>query len=532
MSPSEPPLLQVDDLAVSYRTGSRWSPVLRQVSLTVARGEVVALIGESGSGKSTLANAVVGVLPANGRIDSGEVTFGERSLRAMRGRELRRVRATELGYVPQDPNASLHPLRTVRSQLREVVRSVRGRAPKAELDAEADRLLARAGIDDPARIAASYPHELSGGLLQRVLIAGALAGDPRLLIADEPTSALDATVQKGVLDTLGALTAEQGVAVLLVTHDLGLARGRADSVVVLDRNGVVEKGTVSTVLHRPVSPYTRRLLEDSPRPVAEVVATKRRLDDRTADVLGVDAVTKTYGSGRDRVVAADAVSFSVAPGTTHALVGESGSGKTTLARIVTGLVRPDSGSVSVGGRLVDVTDPASLREHRRELQLVQQNPFGSLDPRWTVQKIVEEPLRRYGFGDARERGDRVAELLDAVSLPSSVARSRPRRLSGGQRQRVAIARALALRPRLVVLDEPTSALDVTVQADILALLLDLQARHGLTYLFVSHDLRVVARLADTVTVLTHGRAVETGPVREVLGAPREDYTRTLLASST
>ncbi|MEV8517740.1 ABC transporter ATP-binding protein [Dactylosporangium sp. NPDC051484] len=512
-APADPPLLRVRDLSIAYRTARQWNPVVHDVSFDVRAGETVALIGESGSGKTTLAGAVLRILPANARTTAGAILFDGADLGRASRRQLRQIRSHGLGYVPQDPTMSFNPLRTVRSQLYEVLRLTR---PERGPAAEAEALLRRAGVADTARVLDSYPHQLSGGLLQRALIAAAIAGRPRLLIADEPTSALDATIQKGILDTLGQLRAELGLAVLLITHDLALAAAHSDQVITLDRGRVAS------------SPYAEALFASAPKPVAVTLA--ERADDTAreapAPALTVDGVRKTFG----RLTAVDAVSFTVPSGTTHALVGESGSGKTTLARIVLGLLRADSGAVRLDGRPVDPTDRVALREVRRDLQIVHQNPYGSLDPRYTVSRIIGEPLVRYRAGDRRQRQARIGELADAVGLPANVLQRRARELSGGQRQRVAIARALALNPKLIVLDEPTSALDVRIQDQVLQLLRTLQRERSLTYLFISHDLRVVAGLAHTVTILRSGTAVESGPVADVFRSPADEYTRVLLES--
>ncbi|GAA2326027.1 ABC transporter ATP-binding protein [Dactylosporangium salmoneum] len=512
-APADPPLLRVRDLSIAYRAARQWNPVVHDVSFDVRGGETVALIGESGSGKTTLAGAVLRILPANARTTGGTILFDGTDLGRASRRQLRQLRSHELGYVPQDPTMSFNPLRTVRSQLYEILRLT---GPERGLAAEAEALLRRAGVCDTARVLDSYPHQLSGGLLQRALIAAAIAGRPRLLIADEPTSALDATIQKGILDTLDQLRAELGLAVLLITHDLALAAAHSDQVVTLDRGRVASP------------PYAEALFASAPKPVA--VALAERADDTAREAPGpaltVDSVSKTFG----RLTAVDAVSFDVASGTTHALVGESGSGKTTLARVVLGLLHADSGAVRLAGQPIDPTDRVALRKVRRDLQIVHQNPYGSLDPRYTVSRIIGEPLVRYRAGNRRQRQARIDELADAVGLPTNVLQHRARELSGGQRQRVAIARALALNPKLIVLDEPTSALDVRIQDQVLQLLQTLQRERSLTYLFISHDLRLVAGLAHTVTILRRGTAVESGPVADVFRSPAEEYTRALLAS--
>jgi peptide/nickel transport system ATP-binding protein len=392
-------------------------------------------------------------------------------------------------------------------------------------------LLARVGIPEPERRARQYPHELSGGMKQRVLIAGAIALGPDLVIADEPTSALDVTVQRRILDLLDDLRAELGSAVLLVTHDLAVAAERADRILVMKDGRIVEEGPTEALLAAPAHPYTRTLLADAPSLTAPAprTATARLVEAARETDLAIDVrgLVQEFGRG-PRFRAVDDVSFSVVRGTTHALVGESGSGKTTTARAVVGLRRPTAGSVVVEGAEVTGLRGEALRRFRRGTQLVYQNPFSSLDPRQSVAEIVAEPLRNHGRTDRSERRRRAAEALERVALPSVLAGRRPAELSGGQRQRVAIARALVLEPAVLVLDEAVSALDVTVQAQILDLLDRLQQDLGLTYLFISHDLAVVRQISDTVSVMRDGRVVEHGRTADVLDHPAHDYTAALV----
>jgi peptide/nickel transport system ATP-binding protein len=375
-----------------------------------------------------------------------------------------------------------------------------------------------------------YPHEFSGGMRQRVLIAIALAGDPELLIADEPTSALDVTVQKQILARLQRLVDERGTALLFVTHDLGLAADSADRIVVMHDGRVVEEGPPGRVLLAPDDEYTKRLIAAAP--LAHTPREERAASDGGAMLVARDVVKEfaVRGTRGERMRAVDDVSFSLARGTTLAVVGESGSGKTTMARIALGLEQPTSGGVLVDGEPMDTRDRRLRRELRRKVQPIFQDPYGSLDPMFTIERIIEEPLHIFRVGDRASRRARVAELLDQVALPRSIAQRSPSELSGGQRQRVAIARALALEPELVVCDEAVSALDVLVQEQILTLLQELQGRLGVSYLFITHDLGVVRQIAHEVIVMRRGAIVESGPVARIFDAPEEEYTRELIAS--
>lgn len=554
-------LLAVTGLDVAYR-GPRGvlRPAVRGVSLTVAPGEVVAVVGESGSGKSTTAHAVLGLLPPGGQITGGRVEFGGRDLLTLGEKDLRAIRGAGIGFIPQDPAVALNPVQRIGRQVAEAL-LVHARTDTRAAHERAVELLAEAGLPAPAVRARQYPHELSGGMRQRVLIAIALACRPGLVVADEPTSALDVTVQRRILDHVEQLTREHGTAVLMITHDLALAADRADRVVVMSGGEVVEHGPVEQVLTEPEHPYTRSLLAAAPglgpadRPerglargaVARDTAVKSGTPPEP--LLTVAELTKVFPLPNGEALrAVDGVSFHIARGETYALVGESGSGKTTTARLVLGLEHATGGTVDIGGTdLTDLARPgrsrfpgrgrpggiaarAELRALRRRVQIVQQNPYGSLDPRLKIADIIAEPLRAFGLGDRGARRRRAAELAAQVALPPDVLDRRPGELSGGQRQRVAIARALAPGPELVVCDEPTSALDVSVQAQILDLLTGLQQDLGLTILFISHDLAVVRRIADRVGVMRRGRIVESGPVDEVFGNPLEEYTRELVGA--
>jgi len=524
-------LLRVRELSVSYGGPQ----VVSGVDFTLRHGESLALIGESGSGKSTIARAVLRLLPATGRA-TGSVRFDGQDVLSLSERRFRPLRGRRIGFVPQDPASSLNPVRTIGAQAREAA-ALTGEPDAARREDLILDTFAQVGLDDPRRVRDSYPHQLSGGMLQRVLIGLAVLPRPALIVADEPTSALDVTIQKLILDVLTRLRRELNISLLLITHDLAIAAERADSLVVLKDGVVRDAGPTAAVFAAPGSDYTRRLHADVPALNPDRYRRLRdtgqdRLIDRSGDrpKIEVAGLHKTFTVRGKALRAVDDVSFTVEAGTTHALVGESGSGKTTTIRLLLGLEHPDEGSITVAGTEVAGGTHASLRALRRHLQLVYQNPFTSLDPTWKVESLVREPLDRFRIGTRRERTGLVREALHSVGLDDELRTRKPAALSGGQRQRVALARALVLRPDVIVLDEPTSALDVTVQAGIVEVLLSLQAELGLTYVFVSHDLALVRQLAHTVSVMRQGRIVESGTVGTIFGRPREPYTRTLIDS--
>ncbi|MFC8047585.1 dipeptide ABC transporter ATP-binding protein [Nocardia sp. NPDC057353] len=540
MSIENQPLLRVADLAVEYATPGRGAPVraVSGVSLTVRPGEFVSVVGESGSGKSTTVHAALRLLPGNATVRARTLELGGQEISGWGDRRLSALRGPFAGFVPQDPGTSLNPVKRVGVQVAEAIRLHR-RVSAAEARRIALAKLELAGLREPEQVYPRYQHELSGGMKQRVLIAIALANDPKLLVADEPTSALDVTVQKRILDHLAALRTELGLGVLLVTHDLGVAAERSDRLIVMQRGRVVEEGPVRDILAAPREEYTRALIAAAPaahrgrlEPAGEAEAPVNIRKPQPTPLLAARELTKAYGGVR----AADGVALSVRAGSTHALVGESGAGKSTVARIVVGHGTADSGTLLFDGAPVPITGRAGRarrrpRDLRREIQFVHQNPFGSLDPGYTVERIISEPLQAFGIEkNRRRRRDRAAELLDAVALAPEHLHRRPAELSGGQRQRVALARALAAGPKLLVLDEAVSALDVSVQAQILRLLVELQAAQGLTYLFITHDLGVVRLIADDVSVMRAGRVVESGAVARVFEHPEQEYTRTLLAA--
>ncbi|MBO9195222.1 ABC transporter ATP-binding protein [Rhizobium sp. 16-449-1b] len=525
------PVLDVTGLRVSYESHGGRRTAVHGIDFHVNPGEVVALVGESGSGKSSTAQAVIGLLPGNGRLEAGSIRLNGEEIAGWQQGRLDGIRGAVISLVPQDPGNSLNPVKTIGKQVAEIL-AIHGKASGPVAYAQAVELLTRVGLSEPRLRAQQYPHELSGGMKQRVLIAIAIALKPALIIADEPTSALDVTVQKHILDLIDELRREYGTAILLVTHDLGVAVDRSDRLIVLKNGRIQEEGRTVDVVANPKSAYTRQLLLDAPslnrRP--RIVATPRR-EQPGDDIIVVENLVKDFGIGGDgRFRAVDDISFAVRRGTTHALVGESGSGKTTSIRIVAAFEKPTSGRVVIDGLPLSELRGETLRLFRKTIQLVYQNPFGSLDPRQTIRRIVEEPLLNFEPVARGERMARVEAIIAKVGLPDDVLGRRPQALSGGQRQRVAIARALILKPKILVLDEAVSALDVTVQAQILSLLGDLQRELGLTYLFVSHDLAVVRQIADTVSVLNGGKLVDSGPVDQVFGNPASDYTRELIAA--
>ena len=522
-------VLAVRDLSVGYRIAGGVRAAVREVSFALAPGQVLALVGESGSGKTTIGHAVLGLLPPNGRVLGGSISYREQTVTGLPERRLRELRGRSISLIPQDPTVSLDPVRRVGVQVGDVLRL------HTELDAEARRarvyeLFDSVGFTEVERRARQFPHELSGGMRQRVLIAAAVAAEPDVIVADEPTSGLDATVQAQVLDLIDDLRRRIGTAVLLITHDLGVAADRSDLVGVLRRGRLVELGPTEQFVRDPRHEYSRHLLASVPSRLSfarERVEAAARADPQPA--IEVVDLSKHYGGH----AAVDGVSFAVERGRTLSIVGESGSGKSTTARVLTGLAAATSGRVSLLGTDVSALTPKQFRPLRRDVQIVFQNPYASFDPRFDVLAVVEEPLRSFQPLGSRRRDraanrDRVAAALEAASLPADFLHRHPRELSGGQRQRVAIARALVSEPKVVVLDEPVSALDVSVQAQILELLVGLQARLGLTYVFISHDLAAVRAISDRVAVMRAGRIVEQGPVAEVFEDPESPYTVQLL----
>ncbi|MGB4137741.1 MAG: ABC transporter ATP-binding protein [Microbacterium sp.] len=529
------PILRVERLKVVYE-GPRGSHVaVSDVSFDIRPGEIVALVGESGSGKSTTASAVMGFLGGSGRIVHGAIEVDGVDITACSDREMDGIRGVRIGFVPQDPTVSLNPMMRIGRQIAEAL-IVHGKAGREQAARRAVEILAESGLPDPELHARQFPHQLSGGMRQRVLIGIAMACRPSVIIADEPTSALDVTVQRTILDHLDRVIDETGVGVLLITHDFGVAIERSDRIIVLHEGEIVESDTPERILHHAQHPYTRRLIAAAPSLSSERMTPSATVDTPTPPpapspaaepLLRVDGLSKTFRGPGGEVTAVEGVSFDLAPGKTLAVVGESGSGKTTTARMIMRLVDSTSGSIRFEGEDITGLRGVRLRALRRRMQFVYQNPYTSLDPRMSVSDIVAEPLRAFGVPGRKRIA---AEVIDRVALPSTTLKRRARELSGGQRQRVAIARALALNPRLIILDEPVSALDVSIQERVLRLLVDLQAEYGLSYLFITHDLAVVRQISDDVAVMRRSRLVEYGATADVLASPRHPYTAELLAA--
>ncbi|WP_092044305.1 ABC transporter ATP-binding protein [Methylobacterium pseudosasicola] len=535
------PVLAVEGLRVAFPGRSGPDEVVRGVSFAIRPGEVLALVGESGSGKSVTARALVGLAGARARIQAEALRLTGHEDRALdllglSERRWRAVRGRQVGFVLQDALVSLDPLRRIGQEVAEPIRAHR-LLPRDAVAGEVQALLARVGIPDPAIRAAQYPHELSGGLRQRALIASALAGRPRLLIADEPTTALDVTIQRQILAVFADL-ARAGHGLLLITHDLAVAAQVADTIAVMQHGVIVEAGPARAVLADPRHTYTRRLLAAVPGPGTRRgwlsragARPERARDPRPAEpILEIRDVAVRFSRPGGAVDALAGISLRVRRGETFGIVGESGSGKTTLGRVVLALQRADRGEVLFEGRPWSTLPERSRRPLRPRIQTIVQDPLGSFDPRDTVRRILEQPLRLQPGLAAGQRAARAAELMALVGLPREMLARQPRTLSGGQRQRVAIAQALAGQPDLLVCDEPVSALDVTTQAQILDLLADLQHRFGLTLLLISHDLGVIQHMSDRVAVMKDGRIVETGTVEDIFAAPADPYTRRLLAA--
>jgi microcin C transport system ATP-binding protein len=525
-------LLTVQDLSVSFRQGENETLAVDRISFDIAKGETVALVGESGSGKSVTALSVLKLLPyPAARHPSGSIVFKGQELLGMREHEIRQVRGNDITIIFQEPMTSLNPLHTIEKQLGEILdlhQGVTGPAARRRIV----ELLGQVGIPDPASRLASYPHQLSGGQRQRVMIAMALANEPDLLIADEPTTALDVTVQAQILKLLKEIQTRLGMSMLFITHDLGIVRKIADKVCVMQRGKIVEQGPVERVYTAPQHPYTRALLAAQPkpdpaplRPSAPVVVETRDLKVWFPVKRGV--LRRVVG----HIKAVDGVSVAVRKGETLGVVGESGSGKTTLGLAILRLISSNGPIVFLGNTIQGLRFKA-MRPFRRDMQIVFQDPYGSLSPRMSVSDIIEEGLWvHHPKMEKPEREQKVIRALTDVGLDPDTRFRYPHEFSGGQRQRIAVARAIVLEPTFVVLDEPTSALDMLIQSQIVDLLRDLQKRRNLTYLFISHDLRVVAALASRLIVMRHGKVMEEGPAADVFANPKSEYTRALFAAA-
>ena len=526
-------VLQIQDLNVAFSQDGRQVDAVRGVSFEVARGEVVALVGESGSGKSVTAMSSVALLGANAKV-TGSIRYNGQQMVGASRDLLQQVRGNEISFIFQEPMTSLNPLHTIEKQLRESIelhQDPRQSLTGAEIEARIIALLERVGLPDPASRLGAYPHQLSGGQRQRVMIAMALANGPELLIADEPTTALDVTIQAQILDLLMLLKQQDGMGMLFITHDLGIVRQIADRVCVMQDGKIVETGPTKDIFKAPQHPYTQKLLNahsvGAPQPFdpsASVIAQATNAKIWFPIQRGV--LKRTVG----HVKAVNDVSLTLRAGETIGIVGESGSGKSTLAMAIMRLISFE-GKIAFDGRDIGALKTRDLRALRKDMQIVFQDPYGSLSPRMTCAQIIAEGLGVHGTPSGRSQEDLVDEILQEVGLDPEMQHRYPHEFSGGQRQRIAIARAMVMRPKLVVLDEPTSALDMTVQVQIVDLLRNLQKAHGLAYLFISHDLRVVRAMSHSVIVMKEGDVVEHGPVSDVFEAPKTQYTRGLMAAA-
>jgi microcin C transport system ATP-binding protein len=525
-------LLEVKDLSVEFRQGQQVTRAVDKVSFSIAKGETLAIVGESGSGKSVTALSILKLLPyPAARHPSGSVKFKGEELLDADERDLRRVRGNDITMVFQEPMTSLNPLHTVAQQMDEIL-ELHSVLDAKQRRARSIEMLKKVGVREAESRLEAYPHQLSGGQRQRVMIAMALANNPDLLIADEPTTALDVTVQAQILELLRELKGELGMALLLITHDLGIVRHMADRVCVMQGGRIVEAGRTESIFAAPKHAYTRQLLAAEPR------GSPPKADPKAATVLTAENLKVWFPVKRgfmrrtvSHIKAVDGVSIEVKEGQTLGVVGESGSGKTTLGLAILRLIHSE-GPIVYLGRRIDGFDAGDMRPLRKEMQIVFQDPYGSLSPRLSIRQIVEEGLTVQKKDlSVEEREERVAQALSEVGIDPAAMERYPHEFSGGQRQRIAVARALALDPKFVMLDEPTSALDMAVQAQIVDLLRELQSKHNLAYLFISHDLRVVRALANFVVVMRDGVIVEQGTAEQLFSQPKEDYTKALIAAA-
>ncbi|MGZ5903751.1 MAG: ABC transporter ATP-binding protein [Reyranella sp.] len=551
------PLLSIADLTVSFRRRGVWQPVVRDVAFQVGARETVAIVGESGSGKSVTALSIMRLVPKANGLVRGSIKLDGRELLTLSDDAMQQVRGNEISMIFQEPMTSLNPVLTVGFQIAEALRCHRNMS-RGEAKAETVRLLDRVRIPSARSRVRDYPHRFSGGMRQRVMIAMALACRPKLLIADEPTTALDVTIQAQILELIKELQEEEGMSVLFITHDMGVVAEIADRTVVLYDGEQVETNETARLFAAPAHPYTRALLAAVPR-LGSMVGQRRPRRfptvDKTTGLSDVPAETPDtvvagarpllevsnlttrfairsglFGGLSGRVHAVENVSFGIQAGETLALVGESGCGKSTIGRSIVRLVEPQAGSITLDGQDVLALDGRRLREMRRHMQIIFQDPFASLNPRQSVGAAIAEPLIGHGLADRTQAGERVAELLDRVGLAPDMASRFPHEFSGGQRQRICIARALAVQPKLIIADESVSALDVSIKAQVINLMLDLQASFGLSYLFISHDIAVVERVSHRVAVMYLGEIVEIGPRSSIFGNPQHPYTKKLMAA--
>ena len=526
------PLLSVRDLSVAFAQGGTQSTAVDHISFDIAKGETLALVGESGSGKSVSALSVLKLLPYPAASHpSGKILFHGADLLGANEKTLRGVRGNKITMIFQEPMTSLNPLHTIEQQVVEVLKLHQGLGDR-QARARTLELLNEVGIRDPQKRLDAYPHQLSGGQRQRVMIAMALANEPELLIADEPTTALDVTVQAQILELLAGLKSRKSMSMLFITHDLGIVRKIADRVCVMTKGKIVETGPTREIFANPQHAYTKHLLAAEPKgkPPAANAGAKAVMTGKDIKVW-FPIKRGFFRRTVDHVKAVDGIDVTVRAGQTLGVVGESGSGKTTLGLALARMIS-STGAINFNGRDINQLSFSAMRPLRRELQIVFQDPFGSLSPRMSVAEIIEEGLKIHAPKlSPDERDDKVVEVLKEVGLDPETRHRYPHEFSGGQRQRVAIARAMVLNPRFVMLDEPTSALDMSVQAQVVDLLRNLQARHNLAYLFISHDLKVIRALANDVIVMRNGQIVEAGPSEQIFGSPQTDYTRALISAA-
>lgn len=524
-------LVEIDKLVVQFKAGQDVNTVVNGVSLEIRRGETLALVGESGSGKTVTAMSILRLLPSPpAQWPSGEIRYDERDMLILNESALREMRGNRIGVIFQEPMMSLNPLHTVGKQIAEVLKIHKGYS-QVKAEPFIIKWLERVGIKDPKEKINSYPHQLSGGQQQRVMIAMALANEPELLIADEPTTALDVTIQAQILDLINDLKQELGMSVLFITHDLAIVKRFSDRVVVMKSGEIMEQGDTAKIFAKPSHPYTQQLLENLHKRRTDVVdgsaKTLMEVDDlKVWFPIQKGLFRKTVG----HVKAVDGISFNLKQGESLGVVGESGSGKTTLAHAILKLVKSD-GDFSFDGNAMADMDSNQLRPFRQSMQLIFQDPYGSLSPRMSVEEIIGEGLEIHDIGTPEERNARVTETMKLVELDPAWRDRYPNEFSGGQRQRIAIARALIMEPKLVILDEPTSALDRTIQLQIVKLLLKLQREKGLTYIFITHDLMIVQAMCHNILVMKQGKVVEQGSTVDIFDNPQEVYTQTLLKAA-